>query len=435
MWSGTTMKKLVGILLTIIIAVSVGSCSVGQDQSPLMPGGQTVESSDGPTLLGSYRVRIDLTSESIEVVPFRISEKHYNVTAFLFPPTCLDCFQISVQEIDWLNRELTADVTIKNFTSALTGYDVRGIVYPLGDYSLLNAHAYTLLYASISVEAPAGFRAYETVDPDRAMGPMESSTERYVIGFPDGAGFIDLVYAIDASWPDHCPEPYEITDFIQNPLDMNPGSSAAVTVFVFDWQENTSNVTIDTGIMGGSEINLNHWGDEIWQGNVENVLGLPPGNYPVMITGFDSDTYNHLFQWVELKITDMSDDEPPVWDADVGIISVAGGLGGALLRYGTASDPNEPVTYNLYWSDTSPIDFDTANVLNGIESSPYLLEPMMPGEYFFCVRAVDFIGNETTNIAETSAVVGGERLRGWICIGRDVLGAWRKLYGYDVRLC
>jgi len=393
-------------MLTLVLAVAVSllSCSGGLgDKSPIAP---TTNNIAGHSLMGSYKVRFDLASESVEIISFRITGNHYNVTNFLKPPTCSDCFQIHVQGIDWINHELTADVTVKNFTNALTGYDVRGIVYPLGDYVLKNPDAYTLLYAPLPVDTPAGFRAYEKIDPDRALGPHESSTETYVIGFPEGAGFIDLVYAVDASWPDHCPEPYDIYGFEQAHLGFEPGSTALVTVYVSDWQENTTKVTINTDLLGGSEYDLSHVSGEVWTGTVTNLYGMPPGTYPVMITGRDSETLNHLFQWFDLVVSPDTDIEPPIWDSDEGITSIAAGLGGVLVRFGTASDPSVPVTYNLYWSLTSPIDFDAANVVAGITGSPYLLEGLSPAEYFFCVRAQDEPGNETANTAETSAIVG-----------------------------
>ena len=79
---------------------------------------------------------------------------------------------------------------------------------------------------------------------------------------------------------------------------------------------------------------------------------------------------------------------------------------GILIEFGTASDPSLPVTYNLYWVEGGTLDFDTANLVSGLEGSPYLLESLNPVLHTLCVRAEDSLGNETTNVDFESAVVG-----------------------------
>ena len=410
------------LTLTVLLGICASLSSGCNRTSPVDPplaqpaGGR---GASGHVLMGIFNVSIDLAARSARVVPARQPEAHYDVTHFLMPPYCSDCFKITVTNLDPVNHEVTADVTVKNFTKKLTGRDVRGIVYPLGDYVLKNAYAYTLLYAPPTVTTPAGFRAYETQDPDRALGPLESSTETYIVGFPEGAGFVDLQYAIDASWPDHCPEAYDIHDFTQDPLDMAPGAGAMVSVYVSDWQGDTIKVTIEPDALGGTETQLSHVSGDLWAGAVENVLGMPPGSYPCLITARDQVVVSHLFQWVDIEVTDLSDHDPPTWDVEEGIVSVAPGLQGILVDFGTASDPNGPVTYNLYWVEGNTLDFDTANKVSGIEAPPYLLEGLNPVLHTLCVRAQDSIGNETTNVDFESPVVG-EHPNIWWTAGPDM---------------
>ncbi len=412
--SNSVTAMQVGMIISIMCMTSCSGGDVGMvmgnigDESGMGDGSVVSDArmGVGHVLMGLYDVTFDLETGEVWVEPDRAAAGHYNVTEFLMPPYCDDCFIVSIVSFDPVNREIVADVTVKNFTRGLTGYDVRGIVYPVEDILLTNAYAYTLLYAPPGITDPSGFRAYLTDDPDRDMTPDESATERFELTYPEGAKLGRLTFAVDASWPDHCPEPYDIHDFQQNPLDATPGSTALVSVYVSDWQDDAQGVTIDTDAFGGTEVALTHDSGELWTGEISNVLGFPDGHYPCLITARDPETVHHLFQWVEVEIVDTSDHDPPVWDGDVGITDVAPGLTGVLAWFGSASDPSEPVTYNLYYSVTDPIDFETASVVTGIEESPYLLLDLAPTVYYLCIRAVDGVGNETTNTESTSVEIG-----------------------------
>jgi len=395
------------ILVTVLLVLTISCSGEGVVSTDLEVGSHVGErSTAGHSLIGLYDVHVNIANGSVDAIPVRMVASHYDVTQWLIPPVCFDCFVIHLVGIDHDANQLTAEVTVKNFTKALTGYDILGIVYPLGDYQLLNAYAYTLLHAPSGVTDPSGFRAYKSGDPERDLGPEESATETYVISFPEGAGFIDLRYAIDASWPDHCPEAYDIYEYSQVPVDMVAGAEADVSVRVDDWQDDVDLVTINTDALGGGVVGLVQIPGDSWAGTITNEIGVPPGSYPALITAKDTVSLQHLFQWVEITVTDLSDTEPPTWDSDVGITGIDPGLGGVLVHFGTASDINGPVTYNLYWSDSDPMDFGTANKTAGIDCSPYLLTGFDPGVFFFCIRAEDSIGNETQNTDSTTSIVG-----------------------------
>ncbi len=409
----------IGVVFPAIILALMISCTGSHPASPPVQEMQQTAGASGHVLLGSYAVQIDLHNESVQVEPLRSGSTHFNVTEFLFPPYCPDCFTIQVTEFDWTNYKVTAEVTVRNFTKLLTGYDVRGIVYPLGDYILQNPHAYTLLHAPPGVFQPSGFRAFDTADPDRAMMPGEEATETFVIGFPPDAGFIDMVYAVGASHPDHCPEPYDITDFSQGFLGVPPGSTAQVSVYVQDWQNDIGPVTINTDVLGGDEVQLTYVSGDLWSGTVENILGMPEGEYPCMITAKDDATLIQLFQRVRIVTGDPSDNDPPTWDSDIGITEAGPGMAGILVHFGSASDPSEPVTYNLYWEEGETLDFVSANLVDSIENSPYLLEGLSPGLHTLCMRAEDDAGNETTN-TELTTISVGEHPNVWWVPGPDM---------------
>jgi outer membrane protein assembly factor BamB len=98
---------------------------------------------------------------------------------------------------------------------------------------------------------------------------------------------------------------------------------------------------------------------------------------------------------------------PPVWDTTVGITGVVAGNHAADVQYGTAHDPQSPVTYNVYWSETTPINFATAGVINDTGSPTEVpgLDNFKP--YYFAVRAVDSVGSEDTNTNQLSATPNG----------------------------
>ncbi|MFH1676051.1 MAG: hypothetical protein ABIC40_03415, partial [bacterium] len=382
---------------TAIALLTIVGCVSSPPVSPDITKGQNNSADSGHVLLGFYSVNIDLSGMTAEIVPVRETLDHFNVTKFLFPPYCPDCLKIHVVGIDWGNLNVTAEVTVKNFTKGLTGYDIRGIVYTSSDFKLLNPYAYTGLYLPPGVVDPCGFRAYETDDPERKIGPGESSTETYIIGFPSGAKFVDLKYAVDASAPGHCLEPYEITGFDQEYLDPSVGATATVSVYVSDWQNDTTSVNIDLEILGGVNKKMAHGAGDLWTVEITNVYGLPTGMYPALITAADKVGWFNLYQWVEIEIGSVIDDDPPIWDNEIGITGAYPGMTGILAKFGTATDPSEPVTYNLYWANGPTLDFASANEVTGIEQSPYFLEDLDPGEYTLAVRASDSLGNETIN--------------------------------------
>ena len=92
---------------------------------------------------------------------------------------------------------------------------------------------------------------------------------------------------------------------------------------------------------------------------------------------------------------------PPAWVGNVGIQSTAPGDKSVTVTYGTATDIDLPITYNVYWSDTTPINFATANKASDPDGSPYTVNNLTNGKtYHFAVRAQDSLGNKEKNTVE-----------------------------------
>jgi hypothetical protein len=114
--------------------------------------------------------------------------------------------------------------------------------------------------------------------------------------------------------------------------------------------------------------------------------------------------------YLEATPTDM-DDTPPTWDNDpngIGVVNVIPLDGGARVYWGAASDPTLPVTYTVYYSEGTSVDFGTAGTATVTKHDPP--DPDDPSDqrieisgltngtqYAFAVRAKDGDDNEDTN--------------------------------------
>jgi hypothetical protein len=134
--------------------------------------------------------------------------------------------------------------------------------------------------------------------------------------------------------------------------------------------------------------------------------GFTPGNYTVTLygIGFDGNKKAHISTTLSVEVT-SSDADPPTGFTGIGSATDAATDGEVNLSWSNAgvSDASPPVTYNIYWSTTTPItDFTTPNATVG--GTSYTASGLTNNTlYYFVVRARDNIGNEETNTNEASA--------------------------------
>lgn len=98
---------------------------------------------------------------------------------------------------------------------------------------------------------------------------------------------------------------------------------------------------------------------------------------------------------------------PPVWSGASGVDHVTlAGANAVTVYFGTATDDSPPVTYNIYYSTQTPVDFGIATKVMA-PSSPFTITDIegLSIPYYFVVRAQDKFGNEDSNTHETSLVV------------------------------
>ncbi len=106
------------------------------------------------------------------------------------------------------------------------------------------------------------------------------------------------------------------------------------------------------------------------------------------------------------------DVDPPTWNSTVGAQLAEPQYAAAMIYWNAASDVlTPPVKYNVYWTQTLPFDFGSADVawnVNDSGSTDFDSEWKLTGlnndeEYYIAVRAEDQAGNEEENTVYVTA--------------------------------
>ncbi len=257
------------------------------------------------SLLGLWRVRIRPSTGSVELIPCRTAELHFNVLPKLETAPCIDCLKVA--KIQFVPPdEVKISISIRHpypGKKALTGFDVRGIFISGADYSfpvngrtmawsndepmLLNPDGYTTLFNPVEfgpgtseypiLEYVPGkfasggdlsstlnpFIAYSVEKPRRMFDSYEIETRTLHLRLPDGPfNEVEFGYAVDASWvfvedvkdpltdfpvSANCLEAYDVNILVSNELAEWSWSYAPVQVEVFDHQgqQTISSVTVE----------------------------------------------------------------------------------------------------------------------------------------------------------------------------------------------
>jgi len=339
-------------MLLAVISCATGSSGI----NPAVPSMADNESTHvtstamkpGHNLLGYYTITIDSETESGSVAPVRAADTHLNVLTFLEFGPCTDCLSLTnFQHLP--SGDLSFDVMLTHPFSIMkfSGFDVRGIAMFNGDLNfpnhdvtasslttnnpvLLNADGHTTLYNPTTVgngmlgylkgkNTPPtpnptatlnGFKTYYTNEDRRYFTAGDELSANYVISSP--IALTNFGYAIDASWakptepvtvPDSFPltanslEAYRIEASVDVPLESGAGSTAILTVDVYDWQGPTTiqGVSVEapqlwTGsveplVVGGGPA------DKRFEIEITNEFGTAPaGDCPVLICVTDNES-------------------------------------------------------------------------------------------------------------------------------------------------
>ncbi len=394
------------LLMVFVILMVAGCSSSGITVSPDIAKPAAIDAaSSGRVIWTAFDFNIDPATLDVEIVYPRIGEGHYNVTGFLIPPNCDDCIKVHVTGFDPVEKVYTIIVSLKNPTD-LTGYDVRGtLLFDSGDPRMLvNVDDYTKLFDDDDPADINPFKVFAAALTKRQFTPGMIHDVFYEIKFPNPPNY-NVSYLVDASWPGNQKEPYEIVDQdVDSHLD-GPGlETATVSCIVRDWQSDVEYVNIDLSGLGfPGEVAMNHGAGDYYFLEISNEYGAAEGRYNCLISAKSEENQWLLYDYVTV-IVDEWPEGPPVWVDTVGITGVVPGNGHVTVTYGVAVDPDIPVHYNVYYSETTPIDFGAAPSIIDADGSPQLVGGLVNGqEYHFAVRAEDALGFEDTNTVELAA--------------------------------
>ena len=307
--------------------------------------GQTGMGSDRQ-LQGIYQVdcnpAIHLPGEKIDekfITPIRTADLHLNVRPFIATP------KVYIRSWNPGTETLDLDVLIEN-TSIYNGYDIRLIIFrdTIG-HKLLNPDNYTHLWDIPEGTWSNGFIAYAKDNANRILHAGEFKIENLQILCPGGN--FSIKFAIDASWPSNCEEPYMMNNFTQGMLQAYQGATSDISVDVYDWQDNVDSVRIQCSTITGqtdtymTKISGTKWGVELVNNNA-----VPEGDYFALIAATSSGSIDPLIHIVNVTVS------PEVGN---GWARTWGGVG-ADEGYGVAVDNNG----NIYVTGEfeSTVDFN-----------------------------------------------------------------------------
>ncbi len=312
------IPRLILLFLFLLLFASFLGCSnSGEDVVSGVEDVETCKSNElceyqGWMLWGMWDFEIDAVNLTAEAIPIRHSNPHFNVTNMILPPACDDCVSIHVISINPGDQVIQLDVTLHNPT-AITGYDVRGIVYTNDTgHELVNGDDWTSLF-----DIPGGlwlnpFKHFALTPTDSQFAGGASYSEEFFVHYPIPSQFHLVQFAVTASWPGHCKEPYRIDNALQeDPLYNSVGSTATFQVTVWDWQFDVNKVTLVA-----PEITCEDFtqfapvGCGVWVVEIEKNTDIPPGEYSErVIASSDNSGSVCLYDFVTITI----EDAPECW--------------------------------------------------------------------------------------------------------------------------
>jgi len=282
-------------LSMIIFSIFICSgCSKGLNNPTSTPLNDSVNlpemhfntTSEDRTFLGMWDAEFDLENLTVELVPNRDVNAHFNVTLIIPGP------QIDIINFNGQTGMVEVDITIDN-PSAINAFDLRFIVMTdTVGHMLQDPDNWTDLY-----DQPGGlpvnpFIAYAKGETNRLFAGPSQHMENMTIFLP--ALNPNVTFAIDASVPGNCTEPYKIDSFVQyESLTPSTSSSTTLDVTVHDWQDNINSVHIYCPSITGVQLYpfaVDGVNPNLFHAVLTNTMGAGIGQYDAFILSFSSDS-------------------------------------------------------------------------------------------------------------------------------------------------
>jgi len=341
------MRKTIRFLFVLLLAffAAVGCSSSRHNpitpEKPLANPDLPVVVSDGNTenhsLLGLWSIDFDIENHIATLTPDRSPETHYNATSLIPPP------EIIVNSYDPASHVIDVDVTLTNPFN-VDVYDVRGIVFVDAVFHyLLNPDNWTPLYDIPSGYPVNPFRAFAKSIPNRKFAAHSQQTENFQIYLPQGN--TNVQFAIDASYPGNCEEPYLIENFSQDNLFEYAGSSTTATVYAYDWQDNVNHVSLYCPEITNQDlVPFQDAGSNKWELELVNNRGAGVGDYTGWIIAKSSDSANlALYDMVTIKVISPLPNDPQLVGALYGcnLVKIAAVMDNIVYFRGNPDSDND----------------------------------------------------------------------------------------------
>ncbi len=297
------------LLIPFILIFS--GCSGNNPDTGILPATpETVDNHNGAQsqayLWGFWEFDFNPDTLQIDVIPYRESNPHFDVTQTLVAPACSDCVSVSINSFNPGTRILDADISLRN-PSPLAGYDVRGILYTDNSGHLLkNPDGWTNLFDIPGGQTINPFIAYAKEVAKRKFNGMATHMAKNLLYIPKPPEYNKIKFAVTASWPGNAKEPYQISNFTQTDLLSIQGSYAKLTIDVLDWQNDVNKVTLaEPDITGEDFTQFSHTSGNTWELTIQNNMGAPAGDYNARIIATSDNSGNlPLYDFVNITINE-----------------------------------------------------------------------------------------------------------------------------------
>ncbi len=384
----------------VFLVFTLIGCSSGD---PILPSNDTStdlqsQPDTNRTVLGVYTLRIEDIEDSagnvvdakVELVPNRnLDFYHVDVAGWLNPPNCYTCLQIHPVASSWVNGGLIIQTTII-FSNPfnITGWDIRGIIFPGLDGSVPQAdlmnfegepahdgldvwwHA-TQAYGDLEYNPYMTFNVGEEYAPFNGLA--SHGTTYWLWKAPDYP-LVDMLYVVDASWSPgaHDPlthnRPEAVDAYVPSVVGpIHPfGSDAYINVTLTDWQDNIDHVLLDLAELGGQgEVEMDYVSNPephkyIYEYYLFEDGGLETGVRRIRIKAYDQASTEYFVK--DFPVYCWWDDQPPEYPAGVDslIWDHISGPQYLWLFYYQGIDGSKPIEYIFYGGDYANITFADA---------------------------------------------------------------------------
>jgi hypothetical protein len=414
------MRKMIfviSIFLMLLAILLIGCSSKNANPVPTMPSNKIddvsapiVQESTGHELLGLWTMTFDPETMTATIEPNRELLRHYNVKSLIPTPG------IKINSFDPATWTIDVDVTLRN-PYPISGYDVRLIIFTTdAGRTIINPDNWTQLYDIAGGNTINPFRAYAKSQPNRIFAGPISYTENLVINL---AGNFNVQFAVDASYPSNCEEPYMIGDLVQEePLYDQLNATATVHVTVSRWTQAQTGTKIrcDEVLGNGVELALNTDDFSYFYGDITNAMAAPAGEYQVIIksqiskyTLYNIDTIlvteKQIYGWA------MSF---PDYNSTGGVETHDGDI------YFGLKLPNKIITYSKEGTELSTRDFSSVDPFYAL--TDFSIHP----DYDYIYSTGDFVYCETNDYFGMSVAKCSSGASGSISYVYDCFEDWAE---------